>query len=383
MEISDLRIALFSGNYNYVRDGANKAQNRLVETLLAHGVDVRVYSATVAEPAFEPTGTLVSVPSVAIPGRAEYRIPWSLSGEALRDLEAFDPHVVHISSPDRAARQAADWARAKGKPLVATIHTRFETYPEFYGLGFLQPLVEAWLRPLYAKCDLLLVPSPTMVPVLKAQRMNEEVAIWSRGVEKQVFHPGARDLAWRRGIGLADTPPVVGFLGRLVLEKGLGIFAETLAELRRRGVPHQVMVVGDGPARGWFAERTPQAVFTGFQGGEALGRAVASMDMLFNPSTTETFGNVTLEAMACGVPVVAAQATGSSGLLADGRTGRLMPPGDAAGFADALEAYCRDPALAAAHGAAAAQDAEPYDWEAINLSVAEHYLRLLAERGSA
>ena len=383
MEMSDLRIALFSGNYNYVRDGANKAQNRLVETLLAHGVDVRVYAPTVEQPAFPPTGPLVSVPSFAIPGRGEYRIPWSLSGEALRDLEAFNPHVVHISSPDRASRQAAKWAKARGKPLVCTIHTRFETYPEFYGLGFLQGAVEAWLRPLYAQCDLLLVPSPTMVPVLKAQRMNDAVAIWSRGVEKAIFHPGARDLDWRRGIGLADTPPVIGFLGRLVLEKGLGIFAETLTELRARGVPHQVMVVGDGPARDWFAERTPGAVFTGFQGGAALGRAVASMDMLFNPSTTETFGNVTLEAMACGVPVVAAQATGSSGLLEDGRTGRLMPPGNPKGFADALEAYCRNPALAAAHGKAAAREAEPYDWEAINLAVADQYLRLLAERGSA
>lgn len=383
MNVSELRVALFSGNYNYVRDGANKAQNRLVATLLDHGVDVRIYAPTVEEPAFEPTGTLISIPSIPIPGRGEYRIPLGLSGEAKRDLEAFKPHVVHVSSPDRASRQAATWAKRKGLPLVATVHTRFETYPEFYGLGFTQPLVEWWLRRLYSKCDLLLVPSPTMIDVLREQRMNENVAIWSRGVEKGIFHPDARDLEWRRGLGLADEPPVVGFLGRLVLEKGLGIFAETLAELRKRNVPHQVMVVGDGPARSWFAERTPDAVFTGFQAGTDLGRAVASMDMLFNPSTTETFGNVTLEAMACGVPVVAAQATGSSGLVDDGSTGRLVPPADISAFADALEAYCRNPHLATEHGKAAARAAEPYDWERINMAVADEYLRLIAERGGA
>ena len=381
MQLSDLRVALFSGNYNYVRDGANKAQNRLVGTLLEHGVDMRVYAPTVSEPAFEPTGTLVSLPSFAAPGRPEYRIPWSMKGEALRDLETFDPHIVHISSPDRAAHQAVAWARRRGLPVVATIHTRFETYPRYYGLGFIEPLVEAGLRRLYRKCDMLLVPSPTMVPVLQDQRMNSNVEVWSRGVENAIFNPQARDLEWRRNIGLADKPPVIGFLGRLVLEKGLDVFAETLAELRRRQVPHQVMVVGDGPARKWFADRTPEAVFTGFQSGADLGRAVASMDMLFNPSITETFGNVTLEAMACAVPTVAAIATGSSGLVEHDASGKLVAPGNIEGFADALEAYCRNPALATAHGAAAAAKAAPYDWERINLGVADIYRRLVEARG--
>ena len=381
MDVSDLRVALFSGNYNYVRDGANKAQNRLVQTLLEHGAKVRVYAPMVDKPAFEPTGPLVPIPSVAIPGRGEYRIPLGLSKEAQADLEAFDPHVVHLSSPDLAARKAAAWARDRGLPVVATVHTRFETYPAYYGLGFTQPIIEAWLRRLYAQCDVLLAPSPTMIEVLRDQRMNPNVEIWSRGVENTIFQPGARDLAWREEIGLAEEPPVIEFLGRLVLEKGLGTFAKVLAELRERGVAHQVMVIGDGPARDKFAELAPGAVFTGFLAGQDLGRAVASMDMLLNPSTTETFGNVTLEAMACGVPVVAARATGSSGLVVDGTTGRLIEPDDIAGYADALQAYCKDVALAEAHGRAAAKAAAAYDWEAINMAVANTYLRLVSERG--
>ena len=380
MQVADLRIALLSGNYNYVRDGANKAQNRLVKTLLDQGAQVRVYAPVVANPAFPPTGPLVGIPSLPVPGRGEYRIPLGLGRAARADLARFDPHIVHVSSPDRASRQAAAWGRAHGRPVVATVHTRFETYPRYYGLGFTEPLIEAWLRRLYSRCDTLLVPSPTMVDVLRGQRMNRHVEIWSRGVEKSVFHPGARDLAWRRDIGLADEPPVIGFLGRLVLEKGLEVFAATLAALRQRGVPHQAMVIGEGPAREWFAQRTPQAVFTGFLAGEQLGRAVASMDVLFNPSVTETFGNVTLEAMAAGIPTVAARATGSSGLVEHGVSGQLVEPGNIAAFADALEVYCRDPALARAHGAAAAARAEPYDWESINLCVAQTYLRLIAER---
>src|SRR3712207_2834322 len=97
---TDLRVALFSGNYNYVRDGANQALNRLVGYLLRQGVKVRVYSPTVENPAFEPTGELVSIPSFPIPGRAEYRMPLAIPGRVRRDLAEFNPNVVHVSSPD-------------------------------------------------------------------------------------------------------------------------------------------------------------------------------------------------------------------------------------------------------------------------------------------
>jgi hypothetical protein len=128
MNPDQLRIALFSGNYNYVRDGANQALNRLVGYLLRQGAKVRVYSPTVEKPAFEPTGDLVPLPSVPIPGRPEYRIPTGLPLKIRRDLAAFNPNVVHISSPDVSAHRAVSWARARNLPAVAAVHTPFETY---------------------------------------------------------------------------------------------------------------------------------------------------------------------------------------------------------------------------------------------------------------
>ena len=104
--LSSLRIALFSGNYNYVRDGANQALNRLVGYLLRQGAQVRVYAPKVEEPAFPATGDLVGVPSVPFPGRAEYRFPLALSPRVRRDLAAFAPNVVHVSSPDVVAHRA-------------------------------------------------------------------------------------------------------------------------------------------------------------------------------------------------------------------------------------------------------------------------------------
>jgi glycosyltransferase involved in cell wall biosynthesis len=387
MDISDLRIALFSGNYNYTRDGANQALNRLVGSLLAKGAKVRVYSPKVAEPDFEPTGDLVGLPNVPVPvmSRGEYRIPTHLGGAVKRDLEEFAPDILHLSSPDPAAHAALRWARARGLPVLASVHTRFETYPRYYGAAFLEPSVVRLLRRFYNRCDALVAPSQSMIDELTAMDMNARIGLWSRGVDRMVFSSARRDPEWRRSLGLADDDVAIVFLGRLVMEKGLDVFAETIQRLRESGAGHKVLVIGDGPARGWFEANLPGGIFAGFKTGEALGQALASGDVFFNPSVTETFGNVTLEAMASGLPVVAAGATGSASLVADGVTGRLVAPvgsktGDAEAFAAALAPYCSDPALRAAHGSAGETRACEYSWDAINAVVADTYVQLVEER---
>jgi glycosyltransferase involved in cell wall biosynthesis len=198
-----------------------------------------------------------------------------------------------------------------------------------------------------------------------------------------MFNAGRRDLAWRQGLGIGDAEVAIGFLGRLVMEKGLDVFSDTIDELRRRGIAHKVLVIGEGPARGWFEARLPGAVFAGFQAGADLGRAVAGMDVLFNPSVTETFGNVTLEAMACGRPVVAAAATGSESLVDDGASGRLVRPGAVHAFAEALRGYIEQPELRMAHGAAGEARSLEFSWDRINQAVADTYLRLIRQKAAA
>jgi len=380
MDAKDLRIALFSGNYNYVRDGANRALNSLVGYLLRQGAQVRVYSPTIAEPAFPPTGDLVSLPSFAIPGRGEYRVPLGLSRRVRRDLNQFAPNIVHISSPDPGAHRAVSWARTRGLPVLGSVHTHFETYFRYYNLSFLEPVMAAILRRLYRRCDALVAPSESFAQVLRERRMNYDISIWSRGIDREIFNPGRRDRDWRRAQGIADDEIVIGFLGRLVMEKGLDVFSDTIDTLKRRGAAHRVLVVGDGPAREWFERRLPDAIFTGFQGGADLARAVAGMEVLFNPSETETFGNVTLEAMACAVPALGARATGSASIIHDGVTGFLCAPGSVTEFANCLQSYIRDPALRAAHAAAAEREAGRYEWDPINQAVVDAYLRLIASK---
>ena len=376
-----LKVALYSGNYNYVRDGANQALNRLVAYLERQGCTVRVYSPTSDTPAFEPAGTLVSVPSFSIPGRGEYRVALGLPERLKRDLREFAPDIIHLSAPDPAAHTAKRLARELGVPVVASIHTRFETYLEYYGFGFARPLLEAGLRRFYAGLDEVFVTTAGFGETMRENDIiSTKPAVWSRGVDKARFNPQRRSPEWRWSLGIADCEPVIGFVGRLVLEKGLDTVAAAMAELKRRGVPHRLVVVGDGPARDRFQALAPDAIFTGFLDGLSLARAYASMDMLLNPSTTETFGNINLEAMASGLPVVAARASGNECLVTAGATGALVTPGDIAGYADALGRYCSEPVLRAAHGAAGLAAAQTFNWDAINGAVLARYRELVAAR---
>jgi phosphatidylinositol alpha 1,6-mannosyltransferase len=243
-----------------------------------------------------------------------------------------------------------------------------------------EPLVRAIIRRLYRRCDALLVPSESFAAVLRAQRMNRDIAIWTRGVDRELFNPGRRDADWRRSQGIADDEMVIAFLGRVVMEKALDVFADAIDALALRGLKHRVLVIGEGPARPWFEERLPDAIFLGHQDGSDVARALASSEVFFNPSITEAFGNVTLEAMACALPVVAAAATGTTSLVVDGVTGTLVEPNGIDGYADALEAYARDPALRARHGAAGLAFAEAQDWDRINDAVEKVYARVIERR---
>jgi len=380
VQAGDLRVALFSGNYNYVRDGANQALNRLVEYLLRQGVKVRVYSPTVEHPAFPATGDLVDVPALPIPGRSEYRLPISLSGRVRRDLAEFKPNVIHISSPDFVGHRAVTWARRRKIAVVASVHTRFDTYCAYYGLQFLEPLARGIMRRLYHRCEVVMVPAASTAAILRAQRMNRDISIWTRGIDRSQFNPERRDMAWRRSIGIADDEMVIAFLGRVVMEKGLDVFADAIHAFATFGLKHHVLVIGEGPARGWFQEQLPDAVFTGQLTGNDLARALASSDVFLNPSITEAFGNVTLEAMACALPVLAAEATGATNLVRPGVTGTLVDGTEPDDFAEALAAYARDPDLRRRHGEAGLAIAQTMDWDTINSAAIRAYKHAIVKR---
>jgi glycosyltransferase involved in cell wall biosynthesis len=372
-----LRVALFSGNYNYIREGANQALNKLVQHLLAEGAEVRVYSPTTSTPAFEPAGDLVSVPSFALPLRSEFRVGLGLPSSIRSDIRRFNPNLIHLSTPDWLGTSAQRFARKLGVPVVASMHTRFESYLEYYGLGALRSWAWRHQRRFYRNCDRVLVPNHASLRHVEAMDVPvAKLRIWSRGVDGRVFSPARRDVNWRRAQGFADDDLVLLFFGRIVREKGTAVFADTVDLLRARGLRIRPLVVGDGPARSDFAARLGDAIFTGHLDDGDLGRAVASADILLNPSLTETLGNVNLEAMAAGLCLVCADAANTAELIESGVSGFLCPDAPEA-FADMIAMLAKDSGRRIAAGRNAASAASKYQWPEILDSVVRVYSELV------
>ena len=368
-----MRIALFTGAYNHIADGVSLTLNRLVGHLENQGATVQVFAPTVSKPALDHAGTLVPVPSVSAPGRPEYRVSLGLGQGAHATLTEFRPHLFHIATPDLLGLAGLRSARRSGKPVVASYHTHFASYLDYYRIGFLERPTWSYLRWFYRQCLQVYVPTPSMTRVLEANGIQGNLRLWPRGVESSHFTPSRRSDQWRAARGIDPSVPVVAFVSRLVAEKGLDVLVKVLHGLRERQIDHRAVIVGDGPERQSLQEKLPDAIFEGHQSGAELATAYASSDVFLFPSETETFGNVTLEALASGLPAVVANATGSNALVEEGVNGFLAAPRDADDFLEKVAILIRDGELRSRMGAEARLRAEHYDWSRVLAQIVSYY----------
>lgn len=376
-----LRIAIVASSYNYIRDGVALTLNHLVEYLERHGVEVLVFAPMGKAPAFGHHGTVVSVPSVPLPRRPEYRLAFGLPRRTVERLRAFRPDLIHVAlAPDPLGYSAWRVAKRLNIPLVASYHTRYETYLKHYWyVAGLESALKGYLRRFYGACREVYVPSQSMADALLADGLKDNFRLWPRGVDPQQFNPGKRSAAWRERYGIGGDELVIVQVSRLVREKRLDTLVATIRQLEKRRIAHRCVIVGDGPEREALSAELPQAVFTGFLEGESLAAAYASSDIFVFPSDTESFGNVTLEAMASGVACVCADATGSRSLVIHGGTGFLAPPGDAVKFADYIEALAGDPGLLRRMGEAALERSREFSWDVTMARLHGYYQSLLAD----
>jgi glycosyltransferase involved in cell wall biosynthesis len=211
--------------------------------------------------------------------------------------------------------------------------------------------------------------------------MSEHIEVWARGVDSGLFSPARRDPSWRHSLGIGADDVVINFTGRLVKEKNTDLAVRVLTLLKKRGVAFRAMFTGDGPEMKAMQVALPDALFPGFLHGEELARAYASSDIFFFPSESETFGSVTLEAMASGLPAVNALASGSNSLVVPGETGFIEPARDAGALADRMESLVHDGALRTHMGEKARQRALTFSWDAILAGLLDSYRQVLVETG--
>jgi glycosyltransferase involved in cell wall biosynthesis len=377
--MNDLRVAIFTGNYNHIQDGVSLTLNRLVAFLEEKGVPVIVFGPTTENPALDHEGEFIPVPSVPVPGRQEYRITVGFPEAAQNRLREFQPTLIHLATPDVLGFRAMRWGQANNIQIVASYHTHFTSYLKYYNLEMLKLLGWKYLAWFYSQCKHVYVPSPSMADELNKEGIDEGIRIWARGVNTDQFNPNFRDKEWRQAIGFNDSDVVVSFVSRLVWEKNLQTYVDTIKKLRKKNSNIRPLVVGDGPAKKELEQMLPEAHFTGFITGDELGRAYASSDIFLFPSETETFGNVTLEAMASGLPCVVADATGSRSLVESGVNGFLAAPRDTSAFAKCVEKIAEDSELRNSMSMAARQKAMAYSWENVNGKLLADYREALNE----
>ncbi len=254
---------------------------------------------------------------------------------ATRRLEtawrAARPDAVYVATEGPLGWSALRAARRLGIPAATGFHTRFDEYMRDYGVGFLAGAALRWMRRFHNSADATLVPTRELVELLQAQRFDNVVRL-PRAVDTELFTPDHRDPALRAQWG-ADTQTLVAiYVGRIAAEKNLDLAVRAFRQMQAVRPDARFVWVGDGPARAKLEHDNPDFIFCGVQRGQALARHFASGDLFVFPSLSETFGNVTLEALASGVPTVAYDYGAAREYLRDAIHGAAIAPGDHAGF---------------------------------------------------
>lgn len=279
------------------------------------------------------------IPFLHDPKRPEltYQIGLDISSSVLKKLDDFAPTIVHITVPDCTTLHIIQYARRKEIPIVATYHSNIPEYMEHYpGLSFMKHIVAAFFRHQYNFVQALYVPTPFIVKhLIDSYKMDActKLEVWGRGVDVSQFSPSHRCMKFRRSLGIADNVCVLLWVGRLVPEKRPDIFASVVRRLHDQGLNFHALVVGIGPCERDICD-LPNTSFLGWMSGEQLSTAYASSDVFLFPSAVETFGNVTLEAAASGLPVVV-EAGCSGHLVIEGKNGYKIEEGDTESFFEA------------------------------------------------
>lgn len=318
-----MRIAYFNANLRRGQDGVTRCMYKMFEGALERNAQAIALTSTLPDPE-DMIIPMYKVPSVILPLQKNYRLAVPGYQMFAGVLEQFQPELIHINSPCTLGFAAMKYARHFNVPLVATYHTHFPTYPRYYKLTALEELTWKVTRYLYNHMDRTFVPTLPILEELR-ERGIDRLDYVPNGVDLSLFHPGHRSQAWRNRIGAGDKP-VLLFVSRLVWEKDLKVLAEMYRQLRSLREDFEMVVVGDGHARTELEAMMPGAHFLGYQSGIPLAESYASSDIFIFPSTTETFGLVTIEAMASGLAPVAARAGGATGIIEHGKSGLLVDP---------------------------------------------------------
>jgi phosphatidylinositol alpha 1,6-mannosyltransferase len=373
-----VRVAIVSECFLPTVNGVTNSVLRVIEHLRRDGHQVMVVAPGIGpeEGDDEYLGApVVRVPSLDLP--VVNSMPVGLpTRRVLTALRRFAPDVVHLAAPFVVGARGLAAARRLGVPTVAIYQTDVAGFATSYGLGLTARAAWRWTCRLHTLADRTLAPSSWAADALRSRGVPR-VHRWARGVDIARFRPSRRSARWRAELAPRGEK-LVGYVGRLAPEKQV----ERLSALAR--VPGtRLVVVGDGPSEPKLRELLPGAAFLGFRGGQELAEIYASLDVFVHTGPSETFCQAVQEALASGVPVVAPDAGGPRDLVAPGRTGYLVPPGDDPSDPDSAAALraavtrLLDDDFGARCGLAARRSVLRRDWSTVCDELLAHYAEVV------
>jgi glycosyltransferase involved in cell wall biosynthesis len=326
-----MHIAYVTETYPPELNGVALTVARMVRGLRARGHAVQLIRPRQRGEAERDTDDEWRAPGMPIPMYSALRIGMPAVGRLCERWARLRPDLVHVATEGPLGWAAVRAARLAGIPVTSDFRTNFDEYSAHYGFGWMSGVVRAYLRNFHNATDRTLVPTPS-VRLALARKGYERLDVLGRGVDSQLFSPAWRSEALRASWGVANDAPVLLYVGRLASEKNVPLAFRAYEAVRARVPGAKMVVVGDGPLCARLQQQTPDAIFVGQKSGSALAQHYASSDIFLFPSSTETFGNVTLEALASALLVVAFRSGAAAIHIEDCASGVLVENGDDQGF---------------------------------------------------
>lgn len=356
-----------------VVDGLRARQHRVQVVRPSQGVD--------DQPGQSGGAMDILTRGMAIPMYGHLRMGLPCGRLLVQRWSAQRPDIVHIATEGPLGWSALAAARKLRLPVCSDFRTNFHAYSGFYGMAWMRGPIAAYLRHFHNRCDSTMVPTDALKRELGGQGFRS-LSVVARGVDTRLFSPTRRRDALRLQWGVRDIDPVALYVGRLAPEKNLGLVLQAFQNLRAIQPHARLVVVGDGPSRHQLQAQCRQAIFAGFRSDEDLAEHYASSDLFLFPSLTETFGNVTLEAMASGLAVIAFDDAAAGQLIEHRTHGFLAPRSDAQSFSQLALEVAANPELGHEAGRMARHRALELGWDNILLKVEEIYATTLAQSRS-
>lgn len=374
-----MRVAIFTDTFTPQVNGVAKTLERLTRYFQKENIAYSVFAPQhTAEDNFViNVNKMRSIPLTILYPECRFAFP---TPRIKRELLAFKPDIIHIATPFNMGLCGLYYAKKLTIPVVGSYHTDFDAYLRYYKIEFLSNMLWNYLRWFHSHMQKNFVPSPETLHQLKKKEF-QQLYIWGRGVDCTLFHPTYNKDLFRKKYNIT-AKYILSYVGRLAPEKDIDTLQTLIQTTNKERDDIHWLITGDGPLAKGLHENVSKTnvTFTGYLQGKDLAEVYASSDLMVFPSTTETFGNVVLESLACGTPVIGANSGGVKNIITDGKTGFLCEPKNADSFLSSIYELLNNEEMRKQMSQDAHSYAATESWDEISSDLLMHYDDVIQSR---